>query len=148
MSKEAGKTFIGWSATTEPFLLRWCLEQLLVKWEGTWGPEHSDCNKGEDLFAEILSFLPTRSKRGKQQPHELILSVDTTAALWRDISCSWETGQLLLQNRVSNRHQKSHFGGTIMLKSFELQPNGFDFWPKSDFPLSPQNESNHSEADP
>ena len=35
-----------------------------------------------------------------------------------------------------------------MLKSFELQPNGFDFWPKLDFPLSPQNESNHSEADP
>ena len=102
MSREAGKAFIGWSATTEPFLFRWCLEQLLVKWEGTWGPEHSDCNKSEDLFAEsILSFLPTRSKRGKQQPHELILSVDTTAALWREISCFWEAGQLLLQNRVS-----------------------------------------------
>lgn len=102
MSREAGKAFVVWSAITEPFLLRWCLEQLLVKLEGTWGPEHSDCNKGEDLFAEsIPSFLPPRSKRVKQRPHELILFVDTTAALWREISCSWEAGQLLLQNRVS-----------------------------------------------
>ena len=59
---------------------------------------------------------------------------------WVAISSSKTEYQIGIKNHI--------FGGTIMLKSFELQPNGFDFWPKLDFPLSPQNESNHSEADP
>lgn len=107
-------------------LLRWCLEQLLVKGEGTWGPEHSDCSKGEDLFAEsIWSFLPTRSKRGKQRPQELILSVDTTAALWREISCSREAGQLLSSRTEYQSAEVSSRG--LMKRLFtpcELQEEG------------------------
>lgn len=66
MFTERGKAFGGQPATTEPFLR----SRLLVKWEGAWGPEHSDCSKDEDVFAESRpSFHATKSKRGKQWSH-------------------------------------------------------------------------------
>ena len=103
MFTERGKAFGGQPATTEPFLRSRCLDWLLVKWEGAWGPRHSDsAAEARTCLQRVdrVSF-PQIAREVSSGPVRLILSVDTKAALWREISYPWEASQLFLQNGIS-----------------------------------------------